>query len=467
MTGRICPRRGKITMNSIWAVAINTVRQALRMKVAAVFIILLLILLPVMGASMTGDGTIKGRLQTFVSYGLSLTSLLLCLLTIAVSIYSVASDITQRQIYTVLTKPVRRFQLLLGKLLGVIFLDIVLLVLFSAIIYTIAVYTPKFFEADQEELRRLDNEFFTARAGLTPPEIDVSGEVLEAYNELARTGQLLPDYSKQDTIELLTGRKILEKRAAPVGRELIWQFDNVKPLDSEQSLFIRFKYDVAVNPPDLSVYSRWIVGDDRQVDYGTVLETPIYTFDRKDLIRTFNEIEIPADAVADDNYLAVGFLNLPLNNTVVIFPPEDGLEVLYKADSFTANFTRGVLLILFRLIFLASLGILAATFLSFPVAILFCLVIFLTGTINGFIMESFDYMSENISQLYTYTIRPIVQLLPQFDKFNPAKFLVPARLLSWATLAKVGGLMVCVKSFLLLVIGLLAFRFKEIAKVIV
>ncbi len=467
MTGRVCPGREKIAMNSIWAVATNTVRQALRMKVVAVFIILLLILLPVMGTSMTGDGTIKGRLQAFVSYGLSLTSLLLCLLTIAVSIYSVASDITQRQIYTVLTKPVRRFQLLLGKLLGVIFLDIALLVLFSAIIYTIVIYTPKFFKTDPEALNRLNNEFFTARAGLTPPEIDVSEEVLEAYNELERTGQLLPNYSKQDTIELLTGRKILEKRAAPVGRELIWQFHNVKPLDPEQSLFIRFKYDVSVNPPDLSVYSRWIVGDDRQVDYGTTLETPIYTFDRKDLIRTFHEIEVPADAVADDNYLAVGFLNVPLNNTVVIFPPKDGLEVLYKADSFTANFARGVLLILFRLIFLASLGILAATFLSFPVAILFCLVIFLTGTINGFIMESFDYMSENISQLYTYTIRPIVQLLPQFDKFSPAKFLVPARLLSWATLAKVGGLMVCVKSLLLLAVALLVFSYKEIAKVIV
>ncbi|MHC4665531.1 MAG: hypothetical protein ACYS9T_06180, partial [Planctomycetota bacterium] len=123
-------------MHSVWAVAINTIKQALRMKIAAVFIVLLIVLLPIMGFSMTGDGTLKGRLQTFVSYGLSLTSFLLCLLTIAVSIYSLTSDIVQRQIYTVLTKPIRRFQLLVGKLLGVILLDAALLVLFSAIIYT-------------------------------------------------------------------------------------------------------------------------------------------------------------------------------------------------------------------------------------------------------------------------------------------------------------------------------------------
>ena len=36
-------------MRKVWAVATNTFRQALRMKVAAVFIVLLLVLLPVMG----------------------------------------------------------------------------------------------------------------------------------------------------------------------------------------------------------------------------------------------------------------------------------------------------------------------------------------------------------------------------------------------------------------------------------
>ena len=93
-------------MRRIWAVATNTIKQALRMKIAVVFVILLLVLLPVLGMTTTGDETLKGRLQTFVSYGLSLTSFLLCLLTIIISIYSVTSDIDQRQIYTVITKPI-------------------------------------------------------------------------------------------------------------------------------------------------------------------------------------------------------------------------------------------------------------------------------------------------------------------------------------------------------------------------
>jgi len=448
-------------MRSIWAVATNTIKQALRMKIAAVFVILLIVLLPVMGVSMTGDGTLKGRLQTFVSYGLSLTGFLLCLLTIIVSIYSLTSDIKQRQIYTVITKPIRRFQLLFGKLLGVILLDIALLVLFSAIIYAITIYIPKYFDASKAELAQLDNEFYTARNSLIPAEVDVTQEVLEAYEKLKKSGRLPEGVPREKVIARLTEDRKAWKRAAVPGQPLIWEFQNVKPLDPNQSLFIRFKYDVSVNPPDLQVYSRWAVGDDRQYP------PDVEIFDRKDTIRTFCEIEVPANVVAEDGYLAVGFLNVPLNNTVVIFPPEDGLEVLYQADTFTANFIRAVLLILFRLIFLACLGILASTFLSFPVAILLCLVVFFTATVSGFCLESFDFLGENLSWVYSYTIRPVILLLPQFDKFNPTKSLVSARLLSWSLLAKVAGLMICIKAVLLLLLAFLIFRFREIARIII
>ena len=451
-------------MRSIWAVATNTIKQAVRMKVAAVFLILLLILLPVMGFSATGDGTLKGRLQTFVSYGLSLTSLLLCLLTIIISIYSVASDIEQRQIYTVITKPIRRFEFLLGKLLGVILLDVILLSLFAAIIYTITIYTPEFLNTTEAERIQANNEFFTARAALTVPAVDVSRDVEDTYRKLEISNELPDNISREEIIARLTMQKQLAKRAADVGQVLVWEFKNVEPLT--QSMFIKFKYDVAVNPPDMQVYGRWFAGDYQYIRYGTESKTPVYERIHKHSVRNFHEIEVPADVVPEHGRLAVAFQNAPLNNTVIIFPP-DGIEVLYKADTFTGNFVRAVLLILSRLIFLACLGILASTFLSFPVAILLCLVLFSTASVSGFVIESFSYLSENISVIYSYTIKWIIQLLPQFDRYNPPKFLVPARLLSWSLLARCAGVMVCIKAFLLLVIALVIFSYREIAKIII
>ncbi len=455
-------------MLRVWAVAANTIRQALRMKVAVVFIVLLLVLLPVMGLTAAGDGTVKGRLQTFLSYGLSLTSLLLCLLTVIVSTYTITSDIEHRQIYTVATKPIRRYQFILGKLLGVIVLDVGLLALFAGIVYAVTVTLPGFLDVSPEERQQIDYEFYTARASLVPPEIDVGDEVKALYAEKEDQLKLIyPSLSYAEIIKELTVRKRLEKRAAAVGQMMLWEFENVKPQGADKNLFIRFKYDVSENPVDGQVYGRWQIGDLRPFRDGTEQKTPIWPEERKDPIRTFREIRVPADVVADDGYVAVAFLNPALNRTVVIFPIEDGIELLYKADTFTSNFIRAALLILCRLIFLAALGVLAASFLSFPVAILFCLVIFFTGTISGFILESFDQLGQGLGLLYAYTIKALVQLLPRFDKYNPTNFLVPARLMTWTFLARVALSMVCIKALLLLLLGLVIFSFRELARIII
>jgi hypothetical protein len=451
-------------MGSIWAVATNTIRQAVRMKVALVFMVLLFVLLPALGFSATGDETLKGRLQTFVSYGLSLMSFLLCLLTIIISIYSITSDIEHRQIYTVITKPIRRFQFLLGKLLGVIVLDTILVSIFAAVIYVVTIYMPRFVNASEQELTEANNQFLTARAALTVPEVDVTKEVRERYEQLKKLDQLPPDYTQDQIIAELTKQAQLAHRAAGVGDVLVWEFDNIKPL--AEGMFIRFKYDVSPNPPDSQVYGRWLAGDSQYIKYGEPVKTPIYDQVHKHVARTFHEIEFPAAVVPESGRLAIAFMNVPLNATTVIFPP-DGLEVLYKADSFTANFVRAVLLILFRLIFLACLGVLASSFLSFPVAILFCLVLFLTASFSGFVVESFDYLSANIGAVYSYTLKWVIRLLPEFDKFNPTEFMVPARLLSWSVLARCAAVIVCLKAFLILILGLVIFSYREIAKITV
>ena len=451
-------------MRSIRAVAINTIRQILRVKIVVAFMVLLVVLLGVLATVMTGDGTIKGRVQTFLSYSLSLTSFLLCLFTIVASVYSFTSDIKQKQIYTVLTKPISRMQLVAGKLLGVIFLDAILLGLFSSFIYAITIYMPVFFDADEAQRQQLSNEFYTARASLVPSEADVTEEAEAAYDRLERDGQLKPAFSRKRVLAELAERIKVSRRAAGPGSELVWEFENVKPLDRSQSLFIRFKYDVSRNPPDLQVFGKWAVGDFRQIE----METPVYTYQQKDLIRTFHEVDVPADAVSRDGYLGIAFFNDPrVNDTVVIFSPEEGLEVLYKADNFGPNFARGVLLILFRLIFLAALGITASTFLSLPVAILLCSAVFFLGTMSSFALESFEFLSEGLSEFYYYTFGLLVKLLPRFDTFNPMKLMVSARLVSWSFVAVAGGIMVGIKSVLLLIVSLLIFSYREIAKVIV
>jgi hypothetical protein len=459
-------------MRSIWAVAINTIRQVIRLKIAAVFVILLLLLLPVMGFKMTGDGTLMGRIQAFVSYGMSLTVLLLSLLTIFAAVYALTSDVRDKQVYTVLTKPIRRFQFVLGKLLGIILLDACLLLLFSIVVYSITVTMPKFIHADEEQVEQVQNEFYTARASLKPAEPDVTADVEKRYEQLKRNIEI-PAGVDEDPVarrnykKELASRIKLRKQAAAVGEELDWEFTNVKPLSPKQNIFVRFKYDVSRTPFDFQVYSRWVIGDLRQFQTAGPLDTPIYSLDRMDTPRTAHEFQVPADAVAPDGYLGLAFLNVPLNPMIVIFPLGEGIEVLYKADTFTANFFRAVLLVFFQLVFLAALAVFAGSFLSFPVAILFCLAIFTMANMSGFIGESFDFPTSKISWIYEYSLKPLINMLPELDHYNASTYLVPARLLSWKLLGWLGFKTLFLRTLPLIILSLIIFAYREIAKVIV
>ncbi len=451
-------------MNSIWAVANNTIKQALRMKIAVVFIILLLVLLPVLGASATGDETIKGRLQTFVSYGFSLTSFLLCILTITISIYTVTNDIKEKQIFTIVTKPIRRMEYLTGKLLGVILLNVILLSIFSGIIYSIALYMPKFYKATESELEQVNNEFFTARASIPIPQEDFTEQANERYQKMKESGDIPDNMSRAEAIKEINNILQVLSRSADVGSTLEWEFENVKPLSD--SIFIRFKFESLEETPDARIYSRWMVGEPHSVRTGEAGSTPVYVNDFRHLADNFYEIEIPSEVIPESGKLAVVFYNYPLNNTVVIFP-KDGMEVLFKAESFTSNFIKSAVLVLSRIVFLGCLGILASTFLSFPVAILLCLVLFVTASFSSFFLESFNFLSQNVGVFYSYTLKWMIKILPEFDKYNPTKFLISARLVSWGFLGQCIFFMVCIKSLLLLALAFLIFTYREIAKIII
>ena len=89
------------------------------------------------------------------------------------------------------------------------------------------------------------------------------------------------------------------------------------------------------------------------------------------------------------------------------------------------------------------------------------------ANMSGFIGESFDVVGGNVSSVYTWFLQPILSLLPHFDKFDSSQFLVPGRLLSWSLLAWIGFSTLCLRALFLVILSLLIFTYREIAKVIV
>lgn len=113
----------------IAAVARTTLAEGLRAKIASGFNLIILISIPLFWLTAEGDGTIKGRLQMFISYSMGFTGFILALLTIFFSCRSLSVEIAKRQIFGIVSKPIPRWQIVAGKWVGVMTLNVGLLTL--------------------------------------------------------------------------------------------------------------------------------------------------------------------------------------------------------------------------------------------------------------------------------------------------------------------------------------------------
>ncbi len=120
----------------IAAIMRTTIAEGLRAKVAGGFAVLILISIPLFCITATGDGTIKGRVQMFVSYSMGFAGFLLAILTILFACRSLSVEIASRQIYGIVSKPVPRWQIVMGKWCGVMLVDLVLLLLAAVLTYS-------------------------------------------------------------------------------------------------------------------------------------------------------------------------------------------------------------------------------------------------------------------------------------------------------------------------------------------
>lgn len=107
--GRISPRRAG-------AVALLAVKESVRRKVLLAVFALFLVILAISAWFLVGRTEHPAR--TYIGNVFGWTTLLVWLLAIFLSAFSLPNDIRHRTIFTIVTKPVRRSELVLGRILG-------------------------------------------------------------------------------------------------------------------------------------------------------------------------------------------------------------------------------------------------------------------------------------------------------------------------------------------------------------
>ena len=484
-------------MRSIFAVARNMIAEGVRMKIAVVFIVMLMVIVPLLPVIMHGDGTLKGRVQTFLAYSLGAASALLCLLTVFLSCASIAGEIKGRQILLAATKPVARWRFLVGKWLGIIALDAMLLGGTALVVYGMVAYLKTTSWVNEADHQALQYEVLTARASAKPVEPDYNAMVGQALVKLRKEGRL-PDDALTATDELTPrgqkiARQILQEQTSrfwscPPRAAKTFRFENINVSQAEASfIHIRYKANVTRYPPDEILRHWWEVGDPGKQD-ARIDES--YLIGRNDVVARYHIIPVPADAVAPDGTLSVTFVNRDPRNplapektwaTQVNFTEDIGkLEVLYEVGSFEANLVRSLLMLMTQLMVLAAFGVLASSFLSFPVACLVTMLVFLTAICANFLTASLGSLTMSMPAIaemgdvalrFAVYLKPIttlfVKAVPPLSDYNPIEALVDGRVVSWQWLGRSVLRLGCVHSLASLVLAMWIFRRRELAQVIV
>jgi ABC-type transport system involved in multi-copper enzyme maturation permease subunit len=146
------------SLRRIWAMTRLSIQESVRRRVLIGFGIFAVVLL-FAGWFLDTDSDHPARL--YLSFMLTATQFMILVLAILLSTFSLPADIKSKTIYTVVTKPVRPGEIVLGRILGVVLVNTAILVLMAVISYVFVLRGM----AHQHEIVAEDMERTNAPAG--------------------------------------------------------------------------------------------------------------------------------------------------------------------------------------------------------------------------------------------------------------------------------------------------------------
>lgn len=413
------------------------IAEGLRMKIALVLLVLVSLVVLGLPFSIQGDSSLTGAVQSFLSYGLIATAVLLGMLTIFMS-RSMADELVNRQIYLVMTKPISRWQYILGKWLGITILNFTFLVCAGVTIYGMVHYIrwthPPIDEVFDED--ELENEVLVARHALTTELPNFSKYAELEFQRNIEQGRYdnFPELDPAKEQARLARKYEAKWRVVGPEEARIFEFKNVLCERShDKHVQIRYKTDITAYAPDEIFRALWRVGNARK-------GTPVYDIPVRQVVGRYHTVRVRADAVASDHTLTAYFVNSnPFQGehkfrNVIEFRKSSEVQLLFVVGSFEWNFLRLLTLMLCKLMFLAAVALLMTTVLSFPVACLSSFTVYVLAGARSFIVEAMELSSRDVVGLWPL-VKALVaapgQILSHWTDLVSQTFLAFCKLVFW------------------------------------
>jgi len=455
-------------MQRILAITWLTWKAALRFKLFLVIAVLLVAAVVGLPLVIEDDGTAQGFTQIILTYTLSAITGLLGLSTLWLACGTLARDIEECQIQVVATKPIARWQIWVGKWLGIVMLNAALLVISGGCVFGLLQWRAgKLPPAEQAILRE---QILVARGSAKEPNnpAEIEADTEKVLQERLKSSPIekvdLPEVRRQIREQVKA-----ELQLVPPSYERTWKIDLgfAKHYLAGKPLQLRVKFNSAQKSPSGTWVAIWQVG--------VPDKTKLWRSEPMSLAPdTFHEFVIPPDLFDADGILTINFGNP--NSTALLFPLEDGMEVLYPEGGFGLNFARGLGIIFCWMALMAALGLMAASFLSFPVATFFALAMLLVALSSGTLAESVESGSVAAGNEETgqagHSVADVV-LIPAFKgviavinlikNYSPIDALSSGRSITWGELGSAFVQVVLLVGGVFAVAGIFCLNRRELA----
>lgn len=376
-------------------VARTIVEEAIGTRLSILLAVLVIVSLPTLPLLLDPSERLAYRLQFFLAWSLSGSTVLLAILSIALGCSSVCGDIDSKRIHMAFAKPLQRWEYMLGKWLGIVSLQVVLVALVGIGVYGFATALARLPAADGLDRLAVDEQVLTARAALRPSHPagdEFEKSVAATIEQIRKDDPATFDKDPAGARQRIRSQKVHEWHSVTADAISTYVFTGLDPA----------RINARMVQLRLEPFSMNSSISDAQVKFAIWLNDRAYPFREgrheeytlaTDMIHT---IDVPTSVIAADGTLRLTIENRNLVMpgeefpTTISFIPGSGLEVLYRVGGFEGNFLRGLVVIWAKLAMLAAAAVAAAAWLGFPTALLASLMVYVTASAQAFFADAID-----------------------------------------------------------------------------
>lgn len=459
-------------MYRIWAVARHMIAESIRQKIALVGIFVIGGMLVILPFVTEGDGaTLTSRVQSFLAYMLGSIGFILSLVTIFLSCLAINDEIVNKRIFMIASKPIPRWQFFFGKWLGIGTLNAALMLacLLSILFATWSLKRMKTTVPGDRE--RLQYEVLNARHGVPLKEPNFTSDIEERIRlmrEQGRFEEVNPATEQEIRVQILEDLRKSWRSIAPSG---VRRFEfNVPMVDRSATpfVFIRIKPVHASGLQNVDFPATIQCGDPSQTDTLTGQLTQSYA------VGSFHSIPIPSYAINSNDILYVIIRNDDPRGTYT-FEGNDSFELMYDLGTFHWNLFRAFSMMWCQLAFLAAVGLLMSSCLSYPVACMATFLVYIVSSNESFLLSAMNWVTPLDSvtgrnplgafgSLFSPLIQGFMWLVPDFSLFDPVGNVVNGRLVPLMWVIQTLVVLILIKGLAVAVLGSIILSKRELAK---